>query len=149
MYFKFYREYRLIIYTDKASFRSTVTKHAPFQIETDYTKRLLTHLLQINGLVLVKQARQCPTCVQSEILKTITTGIHKHNWIVLGNLRSCTPAKLMFCFCTKFHVSDPSRLSVSPPYQKIKRISFAPSPDLCYTLHKNIHSQEVLCFQKP
>lgn len=25
---------------------------------------------------------------------------------------------------------------------------FAPSPDLCYTLHKNIHSQEVLCFQK-
>ena len=82
MYFKFYREGRLIICTDKPSFRSTVTKHAPFQTETDYTKRLLTHLLKINGLILVQQARtdslQCPICVQSENLEIITTGIHKH-----------------------------------------------------------------------
>ena len=74
----------------------------------------------------MKKARtysfQCPSCAQSEILKTITTGIHKHNWRVLGNLRCCTPAKFMLCFCTKFHVSDPSHLSVSPPYLKIRNI---------------------------
>jgi len=83
MCFKFYREGRLIIYTDKPSFRSTITKHAPIWTETEYTKRLLTHLLKVNGLVLVQKARtdsfQCRTCVQSEILKTITTDIHKHN----------------------------------------------------------------------
>ena len=114
---------------------------------------LLTQLLKVNGLVLMKKAKtdsfQCSSCAQSETLKTVTTGIHKHHWIVLGNRRCSTPAKFMSCFCTKFHVSDPSRLSVSPSYPKIKRIFFAPSPDLCYTLHKNINSQEVLCFQKP
>jgi hypothetical protein len=83
MYLKFYREGRLIIYTDETSVCNTVTKQAPIYTETEYSKILLTQLLKVNGLVFMKKARtysfQCPSCVQSEILKTVTTGIQKHN----------------------------------------------------------------------
>jgi hypothetical protein len=42
----------------------------------------------------------------------------------------------MLCFCTKFHVSDPSHLTVSPSYPKINNILKTVSSFMLYIAQK-------------